>query len=139
MEKEKTVEEKKKIELKKLKGKHFFIISNIARKLNLDVKKIMNTFFELQKKGQEAAKKAKNVKKIDEELAKNNSETIEDFLNMIVKEVFEKLYLVEEEITNLLVDLTELSKKELEEIDFTEYAGLVKRLISDTGFIKMLN
>lgn len=135
---EKKVEkkvEKKEIVLKNLKGKHFFKLSKLAKKLDLDIKKIMSTFMELQREGQKLKAKGKNNKQIDEELQNNNSEVTGKFINMLVKEVFEKLYLAEAEMTDILVDLSDLSKTELEKLEFDEYATLVKQMISDKGFL----
>lgn len=127
--------ETKTIKLKALKGKHFFKLSKLAKKLDLDVKKIIGTFFEMQREGQKLVKKGKTKKEIDEQLQLQNSETTEKFINMLVKEVFEKLYLAEAEMTELLVDLSEVTKAELEDLDFNEYTTLVKSLISDKGFL----
>jgi hypothetical protein len=129
------MEEKKEIKLKKLKGKHFYKLSILAKKLNLDIKKIMTALLVVQKETTEIAKKGKTKKEIDEIMQRENANTTSMYIDLIVKEIFEKLYLAEKELTDLLVELTELTKSELEGLEFQDYMKLVKGLISDKGFL----
>jgi hypothetical protein len=121
----------KEITIGKIKACKFFKISKLSKKLNLDVLKLWDTLMEIRKNT--IKKTAEEI--TEEEKAEINNKATGTILNVIVKEIFEVLYLAEEEINDLVIDLTGLNKKEVAELEISEYIAILKEIITNSGFM----
>lgn len=120
------------IAMRPLIGRDMRLVSLIASKLDLDVKKIINTFMEVRAKmsalegiKDEALKEAKTLLLLG------------DFAEIMFKNVVEKLHNGYDEVNALLSAITGLPIKELEQLEFDIYINLVKRLISNKSFMQL--
>ncbi len=111
----------KEIKIKKLGAAHFFKVSKLAAKLNLNIKELY--------------KRANSVRKLDRE--KNKEEFEGEALNLIVNEVFSKLYLAEDEINSIISSVTGMTAKELGELDIVDYIKILKEIITSPGFLDL--
>jgi hypothetical protein len=107
--------------IKKLGAMHFFKVSKLAAKLNLNIKELY--------------KKANGIRKIDKEKSKEEFEG--EALNLIINEVFSKLHMAEDEINSIITSVTGLTLKELNELDIVEYIKILKEVITSPGFLDL--
>jgi transcriptional regulator NrdR family protein len=107
--------------IKKLGAMHFFKVSKLAAKLNLNIKELY--------------KKANGIRKIDKEKSKEEFEG--QPLNLIINEVFSKLHMAEDEINSIITSVTGLTLKELNELDIVEYIKILKEVITSPGFLDL--
>lgn len=121
----------KEITIGKIKAGKFFKISKLSKKLNLDVLKLWDTLMEIRKNT--IKKTAEEI--TEEEKAEINNKATGTILNVIVKEIFELLYLAEDEINDLVIDLTGLNKKEVAELEISEYIAILKEIVTNSGFM----
>ncbi len=135
--KEEVTQEK--IEMKKLKATHFFIIAKICKTINLDVKALIKMFTDMQKEAKKDKKiKGKNKKEVAEIFEDGTPEYVMNFIDTIYKKIFLNLPLIEDEIKSILCDLTGKTKEEIDNLDMVVFISLIKRLVSDQGFMAML-